>query len=165
MTTIYCGNNAANTELTSGNSILGTRYSCLKKGIGRGMNMPPDPTYTGPYIPIDNRKMYCGANTQLPDEYDYMGNLPHCLQKGIGVGKKLVSGFIGFTTTNRIAPVASFVLIAITAFLILYFTKPLFLRKKNINNKVMINWGKFMGIYIAFLTILGFFTIVWFNKI
>lgn len=129
MSDIYCGNNAASIELTSGNSILGTRYECLKKGIGRGMHMQPNP---GPYIPIDERKIYCGTNPDLPDDYDYMGNLSHCLQKGIGVGKKLVSGFIGFVTTNKKAPIVFFLFMVFITIIVLYFMKPSFLFKKQI---------------------------------
>ena len=135
MSDIYCGNNAANIDLMNGNSIVGTRYECLKKGIGRGMNMPPDPTYTGQYIPIDERKMYCGTNPDLPDEYDYMGNLPHCLQKGVGIGKKLVSGFIGFATTNEKAPIVFFVFIIFMILILIYFAKPSFLFKKQIYHR------------------------------
>ena len=164
MSDIYCGNNAANIDLITGNSILGTRYECLKKGIGKGMNMPPDPTYTGQYIPIDERKMYCGTNPNLPNDYDYMGNLPHCLQKGVGIGKKLVSGFIGFTTNNKLAPFLFFLIIAIIAFLVLYLSKPLFLQKKN-TNKVLIDWKKFIGIYLGILVILFFLIFLWFNNL
>lgn len=81
---IYCGNN-----IHHGNIPLGTRYSCMQKGIGRGVNMPWDPTFAGPYQPIDDTKVYCGNSNQLPANYDRFGNLPTCLQKGIGIGKRL----------------------------------------------------------------------------
>ena len=155
MSTIYCGNNAANTELLSGNSILGTRYECLKKGIGRGMNMPLDPTYGGQYIPIDERKMYCGTKNDLPKDYDYMGNLPHCLQKGVGIGKGLISGFMGFKTSNEIVVFIFFVVMSVIGFIVLYLTKPSFLVKKDKNN-ILIDWRKFMGIYIGYLLLLIF---------
>lgn len=89
MSQIYCGNNAKDSQLVAGNVILGTRYKCLQKGIGKGMSLPHDPNFAGEYEPIDNRTIYCGNSPELPDGYDMMGNLPQCLQKGIGVGKTI----------------------------------------------------------------------------
>jgi hypothetical protein len=91
MTSIYCGNNSLDRDLLSGNQLLGTRYGCLRKGIGKGMNSPYDVKYTGDYFPIDQRKIYCGNQNELPNGYDIMGNLPQCLQKGIGIGKTISS--------------------------------------------------------------------------
>jgi len=86
---IYCGNNLLHENLVNGTSVLGTRYSCMRKGIGRALFEPADSAYLNNYQPIDNRKIYCGNNQELPVNYDYMGNLPMCLQKGIGIGKRL----------------------------------------------------------------------------
>lgn len=85
---MYCGNNAQDPSLIAGDVIRGTRYKCLKKGIGVGKNQDVDPKYLGDYAPIDTRKIWCGNSDDLPAGYDRIGNLPHCLQKGIGVGKK-----------------------------------------------------------------------------
>jgi len=85
---IYCGNNIQHPSLTGGGSVLGTKYGCLKKGIGRGSRMIVDDTY-GNYQPIDTRRVYCGSADILPAGYDTMGSLTQCLQKGIGMGKKI----------------------------------------------------------------------------
>ena len=37
---IYCGNNALEPRLLSGNVTLGTNYDCLKKGIMKGKQKP-----------------------------------------------------------------------------------------------------------------------------
>lgn len=86
---IYCGNNELDPRLVNGEITLGTRYKCLKKGIGRGMHLPYDPSYQQPYKPIDTTRIYCGDKDQLPPSYDRMGNLVHCLQRGIGIGKRI----------------------------------------------------------------------------
>jgi hypothetical protein len=83
----YCGNNRANLDLVSGKSVLGTRYKCMRKGIGMGLYLPYDAQFGNHYEPIDNTKVYCGNSDDLPIGYDRMGNLPNCLQKGVGVGK------------------------------------------------------------------------------
>jgi hypothetical protein len=85
---IYCGNNRLNEKLVNGDQELGTRYECLRKGIGKGLNLAVDLSYQE-YEPIDDRKIYCGNKEELPYEYDYHGTLPMCLQKGIGIGKHL----------------------------------------------------------------------------
>ena len=88
MSDIYCGNNAKSNDILNGNKVIGTRYGCLRKGIGKGKNSPVDNNYIGEYQAIDTRKIYCGKSENLPNGYDLMGNLPQCLQKGIGIGKK-----------------------------------------------------------------------------
>ena len=42
MNGIYCGNNAKSVDILSGNKIIGTRYACMRKGIGKGLNLPVD---------------------------------------------------------------------------------------------------------------------------
>ena len=39
---MYCGNNADHPDLLSGNKVIGNRYGCLMKGIGRGLHQPVD---------------------------------------------------------------------------------------------------------------------------
>ena len=82
-----CTNNRLDSDLVAGRVRLGTRYSCLQKGIGTALHLPVDLKYLGPYEPIDDRRIYCGNNDVLPDGYDRFVNLPQCLQKGIGIGK------------------------------------------------------------------------------
>lgn len=82
---IYCGNNSRSKEIKDGTSRPGTRYECLRKGIGRGLHMKGN--FDDEYDKIDKRKIYCGNEQKLPDGYDYLGNAPLCLQIGIGIGK------------------------------------------------------------------------------
>lgn len=89
MAQIYCGNNGADTDLLVGRSVLGTKYKCMRKGVGKGLNLPYDPKFNGVYMPIDERIIYCGDKADLPSGYDRFGNLPSCLQKGVGIGKRL----------------------------------------------------------------------------
>ena len=85
---IYCGNNALDPSLVNGQNIIGTRYPCMQKGIGRGIHMPVDPNY-GNYQPINNQKVYCGNANNLPGGYVSYGTLPQCLTRGVGIGKKI----------------------------------------------------------------------------
>lgn len=94
---IYCGNNKHNNDLTNGRKTKGTRYKCLQKGIGIGLNMPKDNDYAGRYSPISKDKIYCGTDRRKPADYDRLGSLSSCLQKGIGVGKRQVAmRFFGY---------------------------------------------------------------------
>jgi hypothetical protein len=86
---IYCGNNAKHKKLTSGSHIIGTRYACMKKGIGVGMNLPVDGDFIKEYEPIDITKIFCGGGNKLPDGYDRIGSTSECLRKGVGIGKKV----------------------------------------------------------------------------
>lgn len=89
MKEIYCGNNKLDTDVLSGKKVIGTRYSCMKKGIGMGIQLPYDYKYSQKYAPIDNINFYCGNKNILPFNYDFFGTLPSCIQKGIGIGKKI----------------------------------------------------------------------------
>ena len=86
---MYCGNNQNNSDLLNGTKVLGTRYQCFQKGVGLGLNMPPDPEYIGEYIPIDDFKIYCGTAEALPEGYDRLGSSSQCLAKGVGRGKSM----------------------------------------------------------------------------
>ncbi len=52
-------------RINNGTKILGTRYQCLKKGIGKGLN-EPILKYNNDYEPIENVRIYCG-NGALPN--------------------------------------------------------------------------------------------------
>lgn len=82
---MYCGNN----RLAVGNRRIGTRHECLKRGVGIGMNLPPDPDYARGYEPIVDRKLYCGNRSQLPAGYRAFGTNTECLQMGVGIGKRM----------------------------------------------------------------------------
>ena len=85
---LYCGNNKLDGDLKSGKKIRGNRYSCMKVGINKGINMDYDPKYNSPYEAIDTTRIYCGLQ-KLPNDYDRYGSVTECLQKGIGVGKRI----------------------------------------------------------------------------
>jgi len=85
---MYCGNNLAHKKVVNGELQIGTRYTCLKRGIGKGLNMPFDNSYLGDYIAIDDTRIYCGNSSQLPVGYDRFGSLDECQSKGIGIGIK-----------------------------------------------------------------------------
>jgi hypothetical protein len=173
----YCGNNSRDAGLINGTKTLGTRYSCLRKGIGLGKNQPYDPAYNMDYDPIDTRKIYCGKQNNLPAGYDSMGNLHQCLTKGIGVGKKIKAeeyfirnaeedeeGDVFYDAnmsprmknkifTNRKCVV--FALLSVIVFVILYFTKPSFvLENDDEDTKKRIDWKKFSLYYVLALIVL-----------
>ena len=144
---IYCGNNRETTELKNGNLQLGTRYSCLRKGIGKGLNEPKDPAYAGKYDPIDKRKIYCGNQNTLPDNYDSLGNLPQCLQKGIGIGKhKKASQFMTTIKKNYTSIIIGVLVLVITLILLLTL-KPKFITKLDEYNVRHIDIPKFLLVY------------------
>ena len=49
---IYCGNNRNNPKVVNGQQRIGTKYTCLRAGIGVGKNLPYDPSYLNEYIPL-----------------------------------------------------------------------------------------------------------------
>lgn len=158
---IYCGNNQLDPDLLNGSLNMGNRYQCLKKGIGKGLNLPYDEKYSNDYIPIDDRKIYCGNNDVLPEGYHSYGNLPQCLQKGIGIGKRqrAINGpsnnFSPLTYILRYKKYILILLIAKILFIILYFGKPNIIMTKDQTEKYKINWGKFVIVYlIVYLPIL-----------
>jgi hypothetical protein len=164
---IYCGNNALDSDIVNGTSQLGTRYSCMRKGIGTGLNLPYDAKYAGKYEPIDNRKIYCGNGDNLPEGYDRLGNLSQCLQKGVAIGKRqrALDGDGNINTNNNIirnlfyGKVKYFLIfiLLIVIFLLFYYLKPSIILQKNIENKKIIDWRKFIIIYlILVIPISGF---------
>ena len=87
---MYCGNNRNSIELRTRRQVIGNRYGCLRKGIGVGLHvLPLDLSYNDEYVPIDNRKIYCGREDNLPANYNILGTNDMCFRKGVGVGKKL----------------------------------------------------------------------------
>jgi len=88
---MYCGNNRNSPDVVVGIKRIGTRYECLKRGIGIGMNLPFDPTYAQPYDPIDRTRIYCGNANRHPDGYDRMGSPSLCQRKGVGIGKSITA--------------------------------------------------------------------------
>lgn len=84
---IYCGNNKLDNGLVNRTKILGTRYQCLKKGVGRGLK-EPILEYNVNYEPIEPLKIFCGNGTVLPQNKDRFGTRDECLRKGFAVGQK-----------------------------------------------------------------------------
>ena len=142
---MYCGNNALNPRVASGQTALGTRYKCLKKGIGKGLNMPYDPSYLGPYAPIDQTRAYCGTNTNLPENYDKFGSLTECLQKGVGIGKRKRSllGPGSRIFKRYILPIIIWLSLSAGIFSWLYFAKPVIITGNTPQDIKKINWTKF----------------------
>ena len=172
MQPIYCGNNAQDDQLLDGTKIIGTRHGCMKKGFGKGFNMPYDPKFGGPYTPIDKRKIYCGNNSEKPDGYDSIGSLSQCLQKGIGIGKRKrgILGYsplgyspLGYSPSNNyfFKIVVFFIVIEVGIFCYLYFSRPKIVTTKDHKNIERINWSKFILIYLTsvFLSSLTLFLI------
>ena len=88
MRRIYCGNNSRHASLRDGTAVIGTRNQCLRKGFGVGFHvLPYDPEYARRFVPIDERKIYCGDQKELPAGYDIVGSNGMCYSKGIGVGR------------------------------------------------------------------------------
>jgi hypothetical protein len=164
---MYCGNNSENPDLLSGKLQIGNRYGCLRKGIGKGLHMPIDENYLGPYSPIDKRKVYCGKQDDIPDSYDIIGSLPHCLQKGIGIGKlkKALDSSSSFSSSSSFPSSSSqltstrnkhfiifsilWVFLIVAIFAILYYTKPSCITYKDYQGVVKIDNTKFIIIYIS----------------
>lgn len=170
----YCGNNNSNPRLihNGGDHIIGSRHQCLKKGIGLGIHMPIDPSYNGPYNPIDQRKFYCGDNAMLPPGYDAFGTLQQCFTKGVGVGRRkialgvipnpnpipiphlafnpIVNGDTGFKKYIYIYIVS--IAIFITALLSI---KPDFIKKKD--DKDEIDWNIFFYYLALFIIVMTLF--------
>ena len=86
---MYCGNNRRSLAIRRDGKVIGTRYQCFQRGVGIGLNLPYDPNYATRYVPIDDRKIYCGKKDRLPKGYDIMGNSSMCIRKGVGVGLSL----------------------------------------------------------------------------
>ena len=125
----------------------------MKKGFGKGFNMPYDPKFAGPYTPIDKRRIYCGNNSEKPEGYDSMGSLSQCLQKGLGIGKRK-RGILGYSPLGYspsdyfFKMVVLFIVIEVVIFCYLYFSKPKIVTTKDHKNIQRINWSKFTLIYL-----------------
>jgi hypothetical protein len=159
MTQIYCGNNARNRALVSGDVKLGTRYGCLRKGIATGLNMKKDYEYRGEYVPIDKTVIYCGNKRRIPNGYDRFGSLPQCLQKGVGIGKRIRVSFIGVFKSvffvDVLLPILLFILFSLLTFIVLYLLKPERVIKRNAKGEKVIVWGKFMTVFIPIVVAIG----------
>jgi hypothetical protein len=164
---IYCGNNQLDPDLINGNLILGSRYKCFKKGIGKGLNLPYDPKFAEDYLPIEDKKLYCGQNEILPNGYNDFGNLSQCLQKGVGIGKrqKALNGPENFspniTNIMKYKKYLLLFILAIFLFFVLFLVKPnIIIDKDEKTNQIVINWNKFIMIYILIYVPISIFIII-----
>lgn len=159
----YCGNNANYVGLQNGTYVIGSNYECLKKGIGVGLHLPYDKSYTGNYNPIDNRKYYCGTSIEIPENSDYfaIGSPSKCLHIGVGVGKiQNASRPRTFLTRYKTyIPYILSLVITITVFIVLYKTSPKFLSDRKIDPKNTTNYIYEMDVYKLILFSIGIFII------
>ena len=147
---VYCGNNSS----ARNGKPIGTKSRCLRVGIGKGLHLPCTNSYRGPYNPIDGRRFYCGDQANLPAGYDVMGSNSMCLSKGIGIGKAARSRR-GCGKRN-IAYILIFLILSITCFLLLFYTKPVFVTTENTETNVRVLDGIKLAIYTAiFMLILA----------
>jgi len=154
----YCGNNAQDPNLLAGQIQLGTLRTCLRKGVGKGKRLPYDSKYAGGYLPIDSRKIYCGDANVVPPGYDRQGNLAQCLQKGIGVGKRqrVLQGRPPLLTFVRyISPIALWLLLSSSLFIILILSRPDIIINTDKNNKKYIDWNKLFFLFTPMCALIG----------
>lgn len=154
MQRIYCGNNNNDPRLTNRTHVIGTKNQCMRKGIGRGLNLPYDVQYEVPYTPIDPRSFYCGNGRVVPNRYFADGSPSKCLQKGVGIGKatRVSRGRPwGMTFIRYYLPWVLFILIAGGIFTLFYITKPKCITKtrqdSDGNIKIIIDWKTFSIYY------------------
>lgn len=156
MNDIYCGNNSLHPDLLNGTKRIGSRYECMKKGIGTGLNMPYDEEFNNPYEPIDDTKIFCGDKNILPEGYDRFGNAPQCLQKGVGIGKKIKAERgppINIINNKSII----YIFLSLIVFIFLYNN----FRYSSLNDfneeYIIIDWSKIIIYYILYLIIFYIF--------
>ena len=163
----YCGNNNNYNGLLRGTHRLGTNYECLRKGIGFGSHLPYDPDYNLNYDPVDTRKFYCGNSPDVPPEYFAVGSPSKCLAVGVGVAKsqKARNGPPKFMYFIRyFLPYVLFIILASITFLSFYFTKPTFLTINDKENKVNIDWSKFIPYYLLCCLIISILIYFFWNR-
>ncbi len=89
MVKIYCG---TKDPIPEGYTEKGTRYQCLRKGIGVGLHLPAERIAALVERPPSSKdvakkpKTYCGNSEVLPPEYASFATPYACLRKGVGVG-------------------------------------------------------------------------------
>jgi hypothetical protein len=152
----YCGNNLNHSSLVSGTHVLGTSYQCLRKGIYVGSKLPYDKAFdvnvSGPYAPVDPRRVYCGNANVVPAGYDRIGSPSNCLQTGVGVGKSQRAQ-MGPPSYAKFYALILFCWIAVgTALLV---GKPsIVLAKKDDDKHRKVNVGKFILWFVGICSVL-----------
>ena len=81
---MYCGNNAKDPGLLSGQKVLGTSYECFRRGVGVGKNLPRAELEVD-YEAIHKNRIFCGKKfgPEREGKYDRMGTPSECLRKGV----------------------------------------------------------------------------------
>lgn len=84
MVKIYCGTQE---QLPPEYTAKGTRYQCLRKGVGVGLHLPRERIDALKEGGDKNKpKTYCGNSQVLPPDYVSFATPYACLRKGVGVG-------------------------------------------------------------------------------
>jgi hypothetical protein len=84
---VYCGNNRVYAD--NKGLVIGTKYDCLRKGIGVGKATGDFKDYDEKYEPIDDINFFCGRGEMLPAGYDRPGTRSECFSKGYGRGRQI----------------------------------------------------------------------------
>lgn len=165
---MYCGTNALDRDIVNGTKRLGTRYSCLKRGIGRGYHLPADDKYLGEYEPLDNTRKYCGNANALPEGYDRFGTIHECHTMGIGAGRKIKANeeFRGIRPPNDVVRAANqsvlyfHLILSIVAIIVAIVCLVVRINEwKKLNEPV--DWFVIVLFILTILTSLGLLYIVW----
>jgi hypothetical protein len=153
MPSTYCGNNANHRTLLNGQAVIGSRHSCLKKGIYTGKQIY-NADYAGEFNPIDPTRRYCGNAQALPHGYDRYGSNTECLSTGVGIGMAIRAKQA--PPVNRVyAYMTLFLAIAVALMSAIFFTKPSFLRKKRKDGSEKWIWWRAGALYGGSLLIVG----------
>ncbi len=83
MVRIYCGNQ---NPIPEDYDVMGSRYQCLRKGIGVGIYRINIEDRILPQSDPNRPKLYCGTSEDIPQGYVGMATPYQCLRKGVGVG-------------------------------------------------------------------------------
>ena len=149
---------------------LGTRYQCLKKGFGVGRHLPLPPKLDQNYMPIDERKIYCGNEDNLPASYDYLGNLPLCLQKGVGIGRNVkIQQYKASGVWGKYKYIYAFsilyLIIVITTGMLLYYTQPNVIWLKDKSGKKTLNVTRYIIVNVVQGIIWGILLfLIWYKR-
>ena len=82
---MYCGDSHV---LPEKYDVMGTRFKCMRKGVGVGMVLGEDErlAFLNKIRQPPTEKLYCGDNPTLPTGYTRFGKKTECMRKGVGVG-------------------------------------------------------------------------------
>lgn len=106
-----------------------TRYTCFKRGIGKGRRHPfpwstkrhirwfdrSSDVLNEPYEPVFDNKVWCGQSEVFDhQQYQRAGSPYECLQKGVGVGRTIrMTRYPEFVRWNRVLTMSMLICICI----------------------------------------------------